>query len=238
MCLLSKTRVAPVRATSLPRLELMAAVRLIEFVCSSIPHDRQAVRVYFWTNSHIGYIREAFIFNRVKEIHDTFPTALWSFTPSADNPADLLTRGLSTNKLKSSHLWTHGPDWLLTKSDWPTWSPTSVLHLQAEEDAEPEAASTKEPSVTDSHPGMLSVIDVSWYSSFHCTLAVTDYVLRWLHNVRKQQPGPLTSIELACAHRHLVKGIQNSEESAYMLKKQSKCPPLVRQLRLFLDDNQ
>jgi len=85
---MSKTRVAPVRVTSLPRLEFMAAVtatRLTEFVCSSIPHDCQAVRVYFWTKSqillhwiHKGTDSKEFIFNRVKEIHDTFPTALWS----------------------------------------------------------------------------------------------------------------------------------------------------------------
>jgi len=32
--------------------------------------------------------------------------SLQLFGPS-DNPADLLIRGLSTSKLKSSHLWTH-----------------------------------------------------------------------------------------------------------------------------------
>ena len=38
-----------------------------------------------------------------------------------------------------------------------------------------------------------------------------------------------------------MKGIQGSayqDELAYLLKRQSKCPPLVRQLRLFLDDKQ
>ena len=51
-----KTRVAPTRTITLPRLELMAAVtatRLAEFVCSSIPLDMQRVRVYFWTDSQI-----------------------------------------------------------------------------------------------------------------------------------------------------------------------------------------
>ena len=47
---MSKNRVVPTRPTTLPRLELMAAVtatRLAEFVCSSIPNDKQRVRVYF-----------------------------------------------------------------------------------------------------------------------------------------------------------------------------------------------
>ena len=96
----------------------------------------------------------------------------------------------------------------------------------------------------DNHTGTLSVIDESRYSSFHHMLAVTAFVFRWLHNLCKQLTkisSLLTSIELANSCRHLVKGIQNSvyqEELAYLLKRQSKCPPLVRQLCLFLDDKQ
>ena len=111
---MSKNRVAPTKPITLPRLELMAALtatRLADFVCSSIPHDQQRVRVYFWTDSQIvlcwilkGNNSNPFIYHRVKEITETFPTATWSFTPSPDNPADLLTRGLSTDQLKSSRL--------------------------------------------------------------------------------------------------------------------------------------
>ena len=74
--------------------------------------------------------------------------------------------------------------------------------------------------------------------------AVTAYVLRYVHNLRKAQPrtsGPLSSVELTNAQLYLIRGIQRStyrEEFAYLLKKQPKCPPLVRQLRLYLDDNQ
>ena len=60
---------------------------------------------------------------------------------------------------------------------------------------------------------MLSIIDVSRHSSFHRTLAVTAYVLRWVHNVCKQEPklsGPLSRVELEAAHRHLLKAIQDS----------------------------
>jgi len=68
---------------------------------------------------------------------------------------------LPTNKLKSSRLWTHGPDWLLNKSDWPTWTPTSVLHLQAEEDDLPAVPHTPEP--TKSESGILSIVNISTF---------------------------------------------------------------------------
>ena len=91
---MSKTHVAPTRIITLPTLELMetvTATRLTEFVCSSIPHDKQWVRVYFWTDSqivlhwiHKGNNSKPFIAHRVKEIFETYLTATWLFMPSAD----------------------------------------------------------------------------------------------------------------------------------------------------------
>ena len=159
ICLaMSKTRVTPIKATFLRRLELMVAVtatRLAKFVYSAVPHIQQ---VHFWTDSqimlhwiHKGTNSKPFIDHRVCEICETFPTVNWSFTPLGDNPANLFTRGISTNQIRMSHLWTQGPHWLLTNSDWTTWTPTSVLYLQTEEDVELEAIHTTELTTTDSH---------------------------------------------------------------------------------------
>ena len=54
---------------------------------------------------------------------DSFPTTYWSYVPSSDNPADLLTRGLSAQQ----------PTWLPSKTQWLTWSPKKVLLLQTDE---------------------------------------------------------------------------------------------------------
>lgn len=225
----------------------VTATRLAKFVYSSITSKQPIVQVHFWTDSQIvlhwiykGNNPKPFI---AQEICETFSATHWSFTPSADNPADLLTRGLSTNQLRTSHLWTQGPRWLLTPSEWPTWTPTPVLCLQAEEDTELESTTTIAES-TENHSSILHLIDISQYSHIHRLLTITAYVLRWIHKVRKLQPnlcGPITSEEFTNAHRYLVKGVQYSsyhDELAYLLKKQSKCLPLVRQLRLYLDDKQ
>ena len=230
---MSKARVAPLKATTLPRLELMAAVtatRLAKFVYSSIAPRQPILCVHFWTDSqivlywiHKSNKTQPFVSNRVQEIRESFSTAKWSFTPSGDNPADLLNRGLSTSQLRTSHLWTHGPYWLLTQADWPAWTPTPVLCLQSEEEPEPPK-NTTEP--TESH-STLSIIDLSRYSSIHRVLSTTAYVLRWINNVRKNQTklcGPLSSGELTDARRCLVKAVQHStykEELTYLLKKQS-----------------
>ena len=167
----------------------------------------QRVRVYFWTDSqivlhwvHKGTNTKPFISHRVKEICEAFLTAIWSFTPSADNPADLLTRGISADQLKSSTLWTCGPAWLLDRSTWPTWTPTSTLLLQAEEEASPTPVT--QPSTVDTTESILLIIDISCYSSIHRLFAVTAYVFRFVHNLCKAQlraSGPLSSVELTNA---------------------------------------
>ena len=135
------------------------------------------------------------------------------------------------------------PSWLLTQSDWPTWSPTPVLCLQAEEDTE-STPNDRTTESTASHNSILSLIVISRYSNIHRLLTITAYVLRWIHDLRKLQHklcGPITSGEFTIACRCLVKGVQYStyhDELAYLLKRQTKCPPLVRQLCLYLDDKQ
>ena len=117
--LMSKSRTAPFKPHSLPRLELMAAVlgaRLYGFISTSLGIS---LSVCFWSDSQIvlSWINskktlKPFINNRVNEIR---------YCPSADNPADLLTRGVTFDQLNSSTQWRHGPTWLPSPSKWPTW---------------------------------------------------------------------------------------------------------------------
>jgi len=169
---MSKSRVAPLKALTLPRLEFMAAVtasRVAKFVQSSISPDSNPIAVHLWTDSQIvlhwlqnGTHSQQFVRQQINEILQCFPASNWSFTPSADNPADLLTRGISTNQLKSSKLWTCGPDWLPDTANWPKWTPMNVLEIQATEDmVSPSTTTTNTTSVDDSNTGILTVLDTS-----------------------------------------------------------------------------
>ena len=141
---MSKGRVAPLKSLTLPRLELMAAVtasRVAKFVQTSLSPDDKPIVVHLWTDSQImlhwlqnGAHSQSFVHQRINEILQHFPAANWSFTPSEDNLADLLTQGISTNQLKSFKLWTHSPDWLPATKKWPKWTPSTVLEIQALED--------------------------------------------------------------------------------------------------------
>ena len=44
----------------------------------------------------------------------------WKYCPTADNPADLLSRCMATKNLMSLSLWQHGHKWLTTPHQWPS----------------------------------------------------------------------------------------------------------------------
>lgn len=127
--LTAKSRVAPIKPTTIPRLELCAALagaRLYEKVSVSL---RLTVnKVYFWTDSTIvlGWLRmlpsrlQPFVRNRVAEILEKTDNCVWRHVPTDKNPADLISRGLDISNLPNVHLWWCGPDFLQDVSQWPS----------------------------------------------------------------------------------------------------------------------
>ena len=126
---LSKTKVAPIKRLTIPRLELCGAqllARLLHHVriVLNIPLDKS----YAWTDSTIvlhwlvGSPRrfKTYVGNRVSNIVELLGPERWHHVSGLDNPADCASRGLFPSELIDHSLWWNGPEWLkLPSSSWP-----------------------------------------------------------------------------------------------------------------------
>ncbi|GFY09514.1 uncharacterized protein TNCV_4321931 [Trichonephila clavipes] len=123
----AKSRVAPLKLLSIPRLELMACcvgVRLVNSILKAL--NMPDLKVTLWSDSTtaLWWIKEygnwsVFVANRVKEIRQLTQIQSWKYVPVNMNIADLLSRGCSPRQMLSSRWWER-PSWLKQNSEfWP-----------------------------------------------------------------------------------------------------------------------
>ncbi|GFV45166.1 integrase catalytic domain-containing protein [Trichonephila clavipes] len=123
----AKSRVAPLKTMTIPRLELMdccIGVRLVHSVYAAlyVPDLKiiawsDSMVALWWLKSHGDW--SVFVANRIKEINSLVPSQFWRHVAGELNPADLLSRGISP-RLFSDSLWWEGPSCLLEPpSNWP-----------------------------------------------------------------------------------------------------------------------
>lgn len=118
--LFAKSRVAPLKPVTIPRLELQAAVTAVRIHKIVVKELRMKIDgVYFWCDSQVvlGYISNEskrfhmYVANRVHEIHQHSSPSQWNYVTTQDNPADIASRGATALELSESD-WRRGPEFL------------------------------------------------------------------------------------------------------------------------------
>ena len=116
----AKSKVAPTKPTTVPRLELAAAVLAVR---ASLVLDYElkypSASHYFWTDSKVvlGYIANQsrrfhlFVSNRVGFIHTHTNINQWGYVPTGKNPADIASRADTGDRVLSPE-WFNGPEFL------------------------------------------------------------------------------------------------------------------------------
>ena len=105
-----KSRVAPKKTVSIPRLELNAAAIACKLADSVKTNLRiKPVSTTFWTDS-IAVLRfinntrsrfKVFVANRLSIIHEFTTPSQWQYVKTEENPADLASRGVSPDDLNA-----------------------------------------------------------------------------------------------------------------------------------------
>ncbi len=205
----AKSRVAPLKELTIPRLELQSAVLASRLAKTILEETRlKIVRTIFFSDSRvvIAWIQprsyKPFVSCRISEIQQN---------PTKANVADDLTKGISASEVNGR--WFNGPEFLrLPEEQWP-----AVTGLPDKKEVERERRQVQIacPIAVGS-----PVLDVKRISTWKRVIRVTSYVKRFVQNLRikcarseeNPQPerGPLTHQGLESAEEYWMKHMQSS----------------------------
>ncbi|XP_053698926.1 uncharacterized protein LOC128745885 [Sabethes cyaneus] len=184
--LASKSKVAPLKKLTITRLELCACVlaaHLYHRVKESINICVSAS--YFWSDSAVClyWLRappsswKTFVANRMSEVQHHTYGGKWKHISGSENPADLVSRGMSVEEFVNSEAWKYGPSWLVQPHQlWP------ICHLPTV----PEEVLEKKCVVASvqTTPG-INPWFIRW-SSYNRLLHIIGYCLRFSERTRSK----------------------------------------------------
>lgn len=180
----AKSRVAPLKKLTIPRLELQSALLLSRLMKTVSEAMTTKCKNFLWSDSEITLFRIkslpsrycTFVSTRLSEIQDLSLPSNWFHIPSKLNPADVCSRGLMPDELETCTLWWQGPSFLVDEDEpWPNQEKFEIDENLLEYKSEPNV-----PAIQ---------IDETYtirFSSYSKLLNVTAYMIRFMINTKKR----------------------------------------------------
>ena len=193
----SKSRVAPVKPITIPRLELTSVVLAVKV---SLMLEKELnytnLQHYFYTDSKVvlGYISNSskrfhvFVSNRVGFIQAHTTASQWSHIDGKSNPSDVASRGATPIQLQNS-CWFTGPAFL--QDQGVTTSKTASCYPLQDEDCEIKVHT------------LLTHVESKFYENHLCKISSFNRLIRtvgiiflWLRMFRNKEKSALSSEDL------------------------------------------
>ncbi|GFW92987.1 integrase catalytic domain-containing protein [Trichonephila clavipes] len=152
---------------------------------------------------------------RVREIQSLTDPNSWFHCSGKDNPADLLTRGISVDALTTNSKWWNGSSFL-RQIDFQTKGldeaiPERVYLTEMRKNSNPKEDISLTLTVTKNN-FLENIIDIS--NNYVKLIRVVSFLYRFIHNCRTRITkikGPLTSQEVSHAENWLIHSLHERE---------------------------
>ncbi|XP_065652958.1 uncharacterized protein LOC136080271 [Hydra vulgaris] len=244
----SKTKVAPIKKLTIPRLELLGCLLIANLMHKVVQEFKDVLiveKTCYWTDSELSlsWIKNSkrdwklWVQHRVSKIQELSNKNDRSHIEGENNPADIPTRDLNLLTFQTNRLWWEGPLFLKTnitpkqRKYFDSNMAESISELK-------NSVTTCVNYINEPKDGVQYIIKAEKFSSLTQLLRVSAYVLRFGNNIKNKvvkYQGELTTKEINSAEelcikceQSLLKGENDSSQDYENIK---------QQLDLFIDEH-
>ena len=222
----SRARVKPLQPRTIPQMELTAiqvGMKLIQYLVSTLRWKFSKTVLWSDSEASLQWIRNGksnitYVQNRVKTILTIKDGIDILYVPSKENPADLLSKGMSWKHFIVSNLWFCGPEWLVT-GEWPNQKPHVIVN---------------EVTTVEPEKSLSPILPYEQISTLSRLLVITKFIFRFLNLKFKLNLNPM-NYWLKFIQNHCYNNVKGLLKCSLPVTGNKEAKKLIEDLGLFID---